>query len=272
LKISPYSYNIYVNSKANKKNETSFTSTKEWDKNISHQTNFFRPDLDWKKTVDYITKEMPNDIHIYNFACSDGSEPYSLAMMLKDKLGNEKAEKYFPIKAFDITKKVIDKAKEGIIGITEVDNPESSMDVNLLEMNIKANYKDYFKKLPSDKYPDEQVGTISTMYNDIPVYAQQHKVSEELRSAVDFEVADITKASRNPIYDKPSVVFFRNAWRYLDSDATREQLTNNLFNNLKKGSIVLVGDAEKFDGDTKLLENAGFQPVESLENVYKKTY
>lgn len=266
MQLTINNYNLPI--KNNKNNRINFSSTRLWSGKICHQTNFFRPDLNWDVLFRHITQKMPENIDIFNYACSDGSEAYSLSLLLLDRLG-EKAKKYFPIKAFDISKQIIQKAKSGVIGITETNNPDVH-DMNVLHNKIKLKYEDFFKKISSKKYPNEVVDKAFVMDYECTIIAEQHQVSESLKKTVDFQVSDITKDFKKPISDKPSVVMFRNAWRYISSEESRKNLAFDLFNNLKKDSIVLTGCAEKEDGYFQYLLNAGFKQNKDHENIFIK--
>ena len=61
-------------------------------------TRMFRSDLDWNLLSYYLENKYKNaqKVNVLNAACSDGSEPYSLAMILDKKISGGK--KFFPIK------------------------------------------------------------------------------------------------------------------------------------------------------------------------------
>ena len=66
---------------------------------VSNSTNFFRNDLPWNtlgKTLDELYPK-GEKVNVFNFACSDGSEPYSLAICLMEQLGEDGAKRFFPI-------------------------------------------------------------------------------------------------------------------------------------------------------------------------------
>ena len=81
---------------------------------LKYRTNtwFFRGDLDWDRFVKYADKKYnkAHNIPIFNFACSDGEESFTLAYKLIHLL-KERANKFFPIKASDIDSLNIKKAK-----------------------------------------------------------------------------------------------------------------------------------------------------------------
>ena len=63
-----------------------------------NNTSFFRLGRIWENFTNFIINKYKNteNVHVYNFGCSDGSEPLSLAMILKSKF-NEFASKFLPI-------------------------------------------------------------------------------------------------------------------------------------------------------------------------------
>ena len=100
-----------------------FFGTKDAKILVSNCTNFFRDDLPWNslgKTLDELYPENEK-VNVFNFACSDGSEPYSLAICLMEQLGEEKAKRFFPIQATDIDPKILPDNKKGVISATRED-------------------------------------------------------------------------------------------------------------------------------------------------------
>lgn len=244
--------------------EISFKSIRLWSDVISHQTNFFRGDVDWDRIAEYIIERMPKDIHIFNYASSDGSEPYSLLLKLKEK-AKYPLNGILPIKAFDISDKMVEKSNKGLIGIFESNDKPST------EKKLLKNHMQHFTKMPVTKYVDEWSHATDIFDDDLHVCYPPFKVSDELRKNVVFSLGDITKDFKKPIEDKPSVVLFRNAWRYLKDDEERACLANDLYKNLKQWSIVIIGQSEFDDGHNLFLEKAGFRPYVFLRGVYRKT-
>ncbi|MFQ8625418.1 MAG: CheR family methyltransferase [Candidatus Gastranaerophilaceae bacterium] len=68
------------------------------------QSSMFRTDLDWMKFAQYLGTHFKDTkkVNVVCQACSDGSEPYTLALALIHSLGTESAKKFFPINARDI--------------------------------------------------------------------------------------------------------------------------------------------------------------------------
>ena len=72
-------------------------------KELKHRndTSFFRDGRFWSSLAYYMMYKYrdADKVGVYNYACSDGSEPYSLLMTLISIWGIENVKKYLPIKA-----------------------------------------------------------------------------------------------------------------------------------------------------------------------------
>jgi chemotaxis methyl-accepting protein methylase len=87
-----------------------------YDLNTAH-TNKHTTDGTWKgfrRTIIDNFKNAPK-VNVYDFASSDGSEAYSFILSLLDELGEEEAQKFFPIQAYDIDSKMVSIAQGGLI-------------------------------------------------------------------------------------------------------------------------------------------------------------
>ena len=83
---------------------------------VSNFTTFVRGDLTWKTIGTKLKNEFPNGkVNVYDFACSDGSEVYSLIIALKEQLGEKEAQRFFPIHASDVDSQIVRMAKSGKI-------------------------------------------------------------------------------------------------------------------------------------------------------------
>ena len=92
---------------------------------VSNSTNFFRNDLPWGYIAEILDTHFPDGkVNIHNFACSDGSETFSLIMALIEQLGEEKAKRFFPIIASDCDSEIIKIAQSGKIKATFQDIEE----------------------------------------------------------------------------------------------------------------------------------------------------
>lgn len=222
MKIAQIQQNRYQYTKP------SFTSNAREVKNIigevtnRNSTKFFRIDFPWDSFTEHLIRKYANQdkVNIYNYACADGSEAFSLAMMLISKLGREKAQKFFPIIAKDIDNTFLPQARSGIVKLDAYDIPEIST----------------YTKAPISRFitPDYKFENIHNMR------LCTGAINEELISAVGFERANILNDIEN-IESDNSLVMFRNAWEYLSEDE-RKQLAEKLAKKLGNNSMLVLSD------------------------------
>ncbi|SFH51724.1 CheR family methyltransferase [Pisciglobus halotolerans] len=126
-------------------------------------TDFFRNQDIFEEFEEQLVQQLApkfSDLKIWSAACSIGSEPYSMAMML-DKHGIATREK---ILATDIDETILKRAKEGIYSEIEMKNIRATDWVDYFDLAEKTYYlspaikqKVRFKKhdLIADPYPDK---------------------------------------------------------------------------------------------------------------------
>ena len=149
-------------------------------------THIFRHDLNWPQIFGIFAKEKPDKVYCY--ACSDGSEPYSIVMGLFELFGKEKAKKFLPVLARDIDESNINVCKTGKIDVTPTD-------MLGIEDNIGCNCVEKY-------FPVKYDG-----------YKMMRFANNDLRNAVEFRQADFIKNAENIDYDN-SMIFCRNVWPY----------------------------------------------------------
>lgn len=181
-------------------------------------TCFFREDLDWAQIIEHIIKRKTPP-KIYCYACSDGSEPYSIALALISKLGLDKAKKYFPIIARDINKEVISSAENRSIAVFE-------SDFFKIEKHAKGLGK-FFKKESGENWSTHR----------------KCKVQKALADCVEFKKGDILEDAKNMSFDN-SVLFFRNIWPYLDK-SKKTSLLEQISHKFTPQSSLVVGDFDR---------------------------
>lgn len=232
----------------NRKNNQSFKSNGNLVKDAygrilySNYSYFFREDLDWGNFINILLKKYKNvdKVNIYNYSCSDGSEPISLAMLLIKNLGAKKAKKFFPIQASDINEEILKNPRQGIVTLWEKD---------LNSIKSKLNYSDYItitseaelKNLSRDK-----------------IYTGQ--TTPLLKDKIIYNTKDITKDIANIERDN-SVVICRNFWPYIKKKE-RLELAKNLSNRLNNNSMCVIGSFDEINYTDcqakKYLIDAGF--------------
>lgn len=216
-----------------------------------NNTTLFRQDLNWRRVTNYIiSDEKPKKIYCY--ACSDGSEPYSVAIMLISKLGWKGAQKYFPIIARDIDKFAVNRAKSGFINLTDID---------VIGMMKKQNnpLTDFFIYKKKTAFEDNY---------------STYKVSDRLRACVNFEKGNLLDDAKNLNYDN-AVIFFRNVWPYL-SKSERRNLMTDFSERFKENTTLVVGAYdENPEGENFIVPNFEYEmekyDLHSMgQKIYKK--
>lgn len=217
---------------------------------------FFRKDLPWHEFVDMLVQKYKDisKVNIYCYACSDGSEPFSLAMLLIKKLGKKKAQKFFPIIASDIDEEILKNPKRGIIRL-------SQSEISHINANMNGNYSRFLMNDDKFEYDSELKDFLCT-----------GNVKPILKNAIKFKNIDIIKDISNIERDN-SVVLCRNFWAYLPKEE-RPKLAKNLFDRLGNNSMCVVGEYEdhydNFDCFAKdCLINEGFEPSD-INNCFIK--
>lgn len=215
-------------------------------------TCFFRDDLDWPVFVDKLINRYKNadKVNVHCFACSDGSEPFSLAMSLLSKLGGKKARKFFPIKASDKDAVILRKPKAGIGEMMESD----SWDVN------------FITRQPSNKF-FVQTGK-KRWVEDVNVFPV--KFHKNVTDAIKFKQADVNKEITTVSGDN-SVIMARNFLPYLEP-AEQNKFIDEVWKRLGKNSLFVCGDYDMKVLNTCIKDFAKkFRPSET-QFCYEKNF
>lgn len=162
--------------------------------------------LPWAKSKAMSTK----DLRVWCGASSTGEEPYTLAMIIKDFFGVEKAAWDTRILATDISMKVLTHASRGVY-LRE--------DVEPLPVNWKRHY---FKQISQEEF----------------------RVKDELKKEVIFKQFNLM----DPITFKKRfhIVFLRNVMIYFQDD-TKYQLIQRIYDHMEPGGYLFIGLTERLD-------------------------
>ncbi len=153
-------------------------------------------------------KVRERDLRIWSAGCSTGEEPYTLAMILADFFGPEKALWDTKILATDISQKVLDKAKTGIYEKEE------------LTKLPKVWQKQYFQS-----------------------YDEAHRqVGEGIRQEVIFKTFNLN-SSIFPFKKRFQVIFCRNVMIYFDPQ-TKRALVDSFYEIMEEGGYLFIGLSE----------------------------
>ena len=215
-----------------------------YDLNSAHTTNY-TTDGTWKgfrRTIIDQFKNTPK-VNVYDFASSDGSEAYSFILSLLDELGEDEAQKFFPIKAYDIDSKMVKIARGGLI-------PCDHDDISRFNTNIN--------EIKNKKYYDLNFAN----YGYMPFFFE---AKDKLKEKVEFNQASI-QSMINTIEPSNSLILARNFWPYLDKKDIYETIWK-LCEKMDDSSLLVVGYFDKFTV-YQPLKSCGFEEI--CPYVYKK--
>lgn len=190
-----------------------------------NSSSFLRPKFEWIKFIDKMVDNFKNikKVNLYCHACSDGSEPYTIVMLLLEKLGPQDAKKFLPIKAFDFDPNIIEMTKSDNIKL-------GREDVKRIKKTFGDNYKKYMEfdeKYYFDKEANKEVC--------------KGKIKPIVKENVIFKTADIRNEIEN-IEPKNSVVFARNFWPYITNQTEQRNTIQKLAERLKSNCMLNLGD------------------------------
>lgn len=182
----------------------------------TNHTYFFREEehFDFMKTralpefKERLEKE--KDLRIWSAGCSNGSEPYTIAMLLDDFFDLESSLWDTSILATDISEKVLNLAKEGIYKPTDIEKIPP-----LWKMK-------YFKKINADSFQ-----VVDTIRHNV-IYRRLNLLSE-------FPF-------KRPFH----VIFCRNVMIYFD-EPTKNKIIQKFYDKLVPGGYLLIGHSETID-------------------------
>ncbi|HBR02058.1 MAG TPA: chemotaxis protein CheR [Ruminiclostridium sp.] len=161
------------------------------------------------KVLPYLKNSVKEkDLRIWSAGCSTGEEPYTLAMLIDEFFGRDKAQWNTKILATDISGRVLEKASKAIYCNDSIKNLSPYWRLN------------YFKKLDSENL------TLVDRIRDEVIYRR-------------FNLMDTVF----PFKRKFQAIFCRNVMIYFDSQ-TKSKLTEKFYNCLEYGGYLFIGHSE----------------------------
>jgi chemotaxis protein methyltransferase CheR len=159
-------------------------------------------------TVNRLLQKNNRDLRVWCAAASSGEEPYVLAMLIKEFLGQQYNQWSAGVLATDISNKALSIAVEGKYSSERLEQ-------------VPAKYKfNYFEK----------------------VGAEEYQVKESLRKEVlfrRFNLMNETFPFKKPFH----IIFCRNVMIYFDHE-TRDELVRKMYNCTHPGGYLFIGNAE----------------------------
>lgn len=162
-------------------------------------------------------------VRIWSAACSDGQEPYSIALTVLSVLPNA-ADLDFRILATDIDPKILALARAG------------AYDENSLETVTPAMRKQYFK--------DVDVGG-----------RRKYQIDDRVKKLITFN--ELNLMAQWPFKGQFDVIFCRNVVIYFD-EPTQTKIWSRFASLFPEGGHLYIGHSERVTGDAKnLFDNIG---------------
>ena len=185
----------------------------------TNETYFFREPKHFEFLQNQILPERKPGatFRIWCAASSSGEEPYTLAMMLADNLG----ETQWEIVASDISSRVLEKAQLGLYPMERAEHIPARF--------LKA-------------YCMKGIGSQEGMF----------VVEKRLRSRVRFMQINLNTAL--PDIGEFDAVFLRNVMIYFDTE-TKRQVVQRIFHLIKPRGWLVIGHSESLNGVTEILKS-----------------
>ena len=179
-----------------------------------NETYFFREDYQFDALVRGILPEITRTrrpgatLRIWSMPCSTGEEPYSIAIQILENWS--RADDFaIEITGSDIDSRVLADARKGIYG---------NRSLQRLSPELR---KKYFRRLGDDQF----------------------EIHEELRSSINFSIANLSDPIHMHRYRAMDVIFCRNLLIYFD-DTSRRAAVEALYECLIPGGFICLGHSE----------------------------
>ncbi|WKN32863.1 chemotaxis protein CheB [Porifericola rhodea] len=188
-------------------------------------TSFFRDEKAYGALREYLRKvihaKRPGDtIRVWSVGCSSGEEPYSIAMLLDDLLGEMSGAYSIQIFATDIDENGLNKGRKGFYSHSQVENLSDEV------------LSKYFEKVEGG-----------------------YQVRKSIRQRVLFSKHDITT---DPPFMRLDMISCRNVFIYFNQELQREVIP--LFHYaLLEGGYLLLGKSESISDRADLFKAADSQ-------------
>ncbi|MFN8138446.1 MAG: protein-glutamate O-methyltransferase CheR [Fimbriimonadales bacterium] len=179
----------------------------------TNKTSFFREPEHFTFFEQVLLANNPNSLKVWSAGCSSGEEPYTLSMILNEKLGKTRASGA-KILATDLSTRVLAKASSG-------EYLEHEMEGIPPAMRTK-----YFSRVSGER-------------------SYFYRANQDLKQIISF--ARLNLMGDWPMKGPFDAIFCRNVMIYFDKP-TKEKLVQRYFSLLRSGGYLFIGHSESLSG------------------------
>ena len=188
----------------------------------TNETSFFRNLPQLKAFSDEVLKMIwdskagvpRRSLRIWSAGCSTGEEPYTLSMMIMEKILDWNKHN-IEIVANDISQDVLQAARKGIYH----------------ELSLRTTPQSY-----KDKY-FEKKGNV-------------YHIKDDVKKMIKFSQINLTDSLKMSLIKNVDIIFCRNVTIYF-SDEVKRKITKYFYSSLLKGGYYFIGHSESLHGITK---------------------
>ncbi len=197
-------------------------------------TSFFRNPEVWEGIRDVLRtlSEEQRTVRCWSAACSDGREPYSIAMLARDD--PHIRDRSIEITATDIDAETLRSAREGVYESTRTTDIESQLNV------LSA--------------PDDHIRTSEAK--------ARFSIRPPVKRMVSFEQHDLISGAQKVGYD---LVLCRNLLIYIDR-SYKDPIFETLTGSLRSGGVLTIGKSETLPRTFR----DEYEPYERSNHIYRR--
>lgn len=164
------------------------------------------------QSLGYMPHQANPELRIWSAGCSEGHEPYSLAITLHEYFGSNLKPKQPLILATDISERALSKATKAVYSKSEIDE-----NVNKLILN------NYFNSFQNDNF----------------------QVKQSVRDLILFRRFNLNN-DNYPFRHQFDIIYCRNVMIYFDSES-KEKVVNKFYQYTKPGGYLVIGCSESIN-------------------------
>lgn len=188
----------------------------------TNETSFYRNPPQLKAFSDEVlplileekTEAKSKRLKIWSAGCSTGEEPYTIGMILNEKIRDINSWQ-IEILANDISEKVLYAARKGIYN----------------DMTLRA----------TDRFLVEKYFTREP---------EGHRISDDIKRLVKFSHMNLTDTKKMSMFRDVDIIFCRNVMIYF-SDEVKKNIVRQFYHSLRPGGYFFIGHSESLHGISK---------------------